>query len=151
MSRTKPTALKILQGNPGKRALNHAEPRPDVSLPSCPKHLDDVATAEWVRITPELLKLGLLSQVDRSALAAYCQAYSRWVAAEADIAQDGLTFTTDKGMKRQNPAVQIAEKALGTMRLYLVEFGMTPASRPGIKTAETTTVAGLSAGARKRG
>ena len=35
-----PTALKVLEGNPGKRKLNDNEPRPDKKAPSCPKWLE---------------------------------------------------------------------------------------------------------------
>jgi phage terminase small subunit len=39
----KPTAIKRLEGNPGKRKLNEMEPKMTVGVPECPDHLDDVA------------------------------------------------------------------------------------------------------------
>ena len=36
----KPTTLKVLRGNPGKRKINIEEPTPDVLLPDPPGHLD---------------------------------------------------------------------------------------------------------------
>ena len=33
----KPTAVKQLEGNPGKRQLNANEPKPAARAPSCPK------------------------------------------------------------------------------------------------------------------
>ena len=69
----KPTALKIAQGNPGKRAINGAEPKPPTSLPDCPPHLSPEAQAEWHRIAESLNKIGLLTQIDRTTMAAYCQ------------------------------------------------------------------------------
>jgi phage terminase small subunit len=77
----KPSALKMFEGNPGKRALNQNEPKPPIETPECPVHLDDEVQAQWNRITPELTTLGLISRIDRAALAAYCQAWSRWVKA----------------------------------------------------------------------
>lgn len=65
----KPTALKRLQGNPGKRALNESEPRPAATLPRCPSHLQGEARAEWRRVARALHESGLLTQVDRAALA----------------------------------------------------------------------------------
>jgi hypothetical protein len=35
----KPTALKRLDGNPGKRGYNHDEPVLPEGLPDCPGHL----------------------------------------------------------------------------------------------------------------
>ena len=77
----KPTIVRQLEGNPGKRAINDREPVPPDGIPDCPEHLDDEARAEWFRTSKVLKEMGLLSKADRSALAAYCVAYSRWVEA----------------------------------------------------------------------
>jgi hypothetical protein len=34
--RPKPTRLKVLTGNPGKRPLNMDEPQPEPAIPDCP-------------------------------------------------------------------------------------------------------------------
>ena len=80
-----PTALRRARGNPGKRAYNEAEPQPPKDLPDCPPHLSDVARAEWDRVAVTLHDIGVLTKVDRAALAAYCQAYGRWVEAEEQM------------------------------------------------------------------
>jgi P27 family predicted phage terminase small subunit len=111
----KPTHLKLVTGNPGKRALPTAEAKP--------------ATA--------LYKIGLLSGVDRAALAAYCQAYARWVQAERAIAEmakrdqltGGLMIKTTNGNAIQNPLVGTANKAATDMVRFAAEFGMTPSAR----------------------
>jgi P27 family predicted phage terminase small subunit len=127
--RPKPTALKELEGNPGKRPLNRSEPKP-TGIPSCPKHLDKGARAEWKRISAELIKLGLLTSVDRAALAAYCAAYSRWAEAELSVQKYGAVIKSPKsGYPIQNPYVGIANTAMDQMRKFMVEFGLTPASR----------------------
>ena len=43
----KPTSLKVLEGNPGKRQLNPNEPKPDASVPKCPAWLSKEAKREW--------------------------------------------------------------------------------------------------------
>lgn len=125
----KPTALKVLEGNPGKRKLNPSEPKPKVVVPTCPGHVRGVAKREWTRVTRELKALGLVSQIDRAALAAYCIAYGRWVEAERQVRTEGAIVLTDKGNPIQNPALAIANKAMDQMRKLIVEFGMTPSSR----------------------
>jgi P27 family predicted phage terminase small subunit len=125
----KPTALKKLEGNPGKRPLNDREPEFRRDVPYCPRHLSVVAKREWHRIVRELYAAGLLTVADRAALAAYCQLYARWVQAEQKLAGGSLTITTDKGFVLQNPLVGICNTALDGMRKYLIEFGMTPSSR----------------------
>lgn len=131
----KPTQMKVLEGNPGKRALPKHEPKPKVKIPSCPRHLDKEARAEWRRISKELLQLGLLTAVDRAALAAYCQCWSRWVYAETKLAnlEGDWTFTTDTGYESVTPWLSIANKAMAEMRAFITEFGLSPAARTRIQ------------------
>lgn len=125
----KPTALRVIEGNPGKRPLPPNEPKPMVAAPSCPKHLKPKAKAEWRRISKQLLKLGLLTQVDRAVLAAYCQSWARWVEAEEEVAKRGDVVATTKGNWIQNPYLSVANKAREAMTKLAAEFGMTPSSR----------------------
>lgn len=131
--RPKPTKLKLLEGNPGKRPINHSEPKPEAKIPNCPSWLDDVAKAEWKRVIPDLAGAGLVTTIDRSALAAYCVAFSTAKSAEEIIQREGLTFTMENGYTQQHPAVGIRNNALEMMRKFMAEFGMTPASRSKIK------------------
>lgn len=43
----KPTAVKVLEGNPGKRSLNTNEPKPQKKTPRCPAWLEAEAKKEW--------------------------------------------------------------------------------------------------------
>ena len=85
----KPTLMRDLEGNPGKRPINDREPRAPAGIPDCPEFLDDEAKAEWFRMVTVLKEMGLLSLADRSALAAYCTAYCRWVHAEEQVRKFG--------------------------------------------------------------
>jgi P27 family predicted phage terminase small subunit len=124
-----PTALKQLNGNPGKRPLNRNEPKFS-GTPTCPKHLDKAARAEWKRVADELSAQGLLTTVDRAALAAYCSAWARWINAEEQVQKFGAVIKSPKsGFPIQNPYVGIANTALDQMRKFAIEFGMTPSSR----------------------
>jgi P27 family predicted phage terminase small subunit len=119
------------------------EPQPPVEIPDCPPHLDDEARAEWDRIAPKLLGLNLLSDLDRSALAAYCQTYSRWVKAEKIIKQSGeIVRAKGTGNLYPNPYLAVANRALKQMKEFLVEFGMTPSSRVrlGVETEQVPSV-----------
>jgi len=124
-----PTALKILAGNPGGRPLPVNEPKPEPTIPPCPAHLGKDARKEWKRITPELEKLGILTQIDMAGLAAYCVCYGRWVEAERMLKRHGLTVTAQSGYEAKSPWLTIADKCLDQMRRYATEFGFTPASR----------------------
>jgi P27 family predicted phage terminase small subunit len=132
----KPTQLKVLQGNPGKRPLNKREPQPRAAHVSCPRWLLPEAKKEWRRLAPELRRLGLLTVVDRTALAAYCQAYARWRQAEEVLTREGLVFETASGYLMPRPEVAIAQKSQQIMKGFLTEFGFTPASRTRVSLPE---------------
>lgn len=128
----KPTELKLLQGNPGKRKIAKDEPKPTIEkeLPKPPAFLSRYAKVEWKRIVPELHRLGLLTIVDYMSLAAYCQNYHRWVEAEKKIrTKEKLTFMTPTGYEQQIPEIGIANQAMKLMKDFAKEFGMTPSSR----------------------
>ena len=126
----KPSALKILYGNPGKRPLNKNEPKPPPEIPDPPDHLDDVAKKEWSRITKLLSDLKLISQLDMAGVAAYCVAFSRWADAEKKVAKHGIiVMSPDKKFPMKSPYLSVAEAAMEAMRKMLGEFGLTPTSR----------------------
>ena len=125
----KPTALKELEGNPGKRQLNSNEPKPKAKAPSCPKWLDDDAKKEWRRLSKQMEQMGILTEIDMAAFAGYCQAYSRWKAAEEFISKHGSIVKTPSGYWQQVPQVSIAQQYLKQMSKFCEQFGLTPASR----------------------
>jgi P27 family predicted phage terminase small subunit len=125
----KPTQLKKLAGNPGKRPLNENEPEPKTRIPACPFHLSGDAKKEWERVAPLLENLRLLSDIDRGALALYCQAWGRWVEAEEALKKYGVMVKSPNGFPMQSPYLAVANKAMEQIRAMLTEFGMSPASR----------------------
>jgi P27 family predicted phage terminase small subunit len=130
-------AFEAGTGNPGKRALNRTEPKPASLIPDPPPELSADALEEWQTISRRLLAAGIMTAIDRAALAAYCQAYGRWVQAERGIAEmakrdpvtAGLLIKTIKGNAIQNPLVGTANKAMSDMVRYAAEFGMTLSAR----------------------
>lgn len=138
MTAAVPTKLKLLRGNPGKRAIR-PEPEPTLltESPAPPRILRGDALDEWHRITKELMRLGMLTAVDVHPLAAYCQVYGRWMQAEdtlmrmadADPVAHGLMVKGSLGNPVQNPIVKIADRAASDMVKYAAEFGFTPVAR----------------------
>ena len=110
-----PTAIKELEGNPGKRKINEAEPKPEKKAPPCPKWLEPEAKKEWRRLSKQLEQIGVLTEVDQAAFASYCQAYARWKEAEAAGAA-GLhcadlpeNHEQDRGAVRPDAVLQIQD------------------------------------------
>jgi P27 family predicted phage terminase small subunit len=127
----KPTALKILEGNPGRRPIL-PDPRPErVVLPRCPEHIDDLGRREWNRVARAMFTAGLLTQLDRAGLAAYCVAWSRWVKAEEALARvPALIIKSKAGGMYQNPYLGVAQAALRDLMRTMAELGLSPTSRP---------------------
>ncbi len=65
----KPTALKLVTGNPGKRPLNKKEPKPRGNLYDPPGWLTEDQLVGW-QYAIESSPFGLLKRVDRSTLVA---------------------------------------------------------------------------------
>ena len=124
-----PTAIKELEGNPGKRPLNKDEPKPVKKAPACPKWLEPEAKKEWRRLAKQMEALGILTEVDMAAFAGYVQAYARWKEAEEFISQHGTIVKTPSGYWQQVPQVSIAQTYLKIMNKFAEQFGLTPASR----------------------
>lgn len=113
----KPTALKLLHGNPGKRQLNENEPKPPLGAqPPAWLKADLVLLQEWNRHAPRLAKLGLLTEIDDDALATLCVLEVKF---------------------REMLAAGAAGSALASLskelRALWSRFGMTPADRARVK------------------
>ena len=111
----KPTAVKVLEGNPGKRPLNMFEPTPEKVAPECPDWLNEEAKAEWDRLVDKMVELGTLTEMDMAAFAGYCQSYARWKEAEEFIEKHGTIVKTPSGYWQQVPQVSIAQTNLKVM------------------------------------
>jgi len=125
----KPTALRILEGNPSRRPLPKREPRPERGAPRCPAWLDSTGRAEWRRVVPLLDRLGLLTKIDRTALAMYCDAYSQFLAASNTIKQHGFSYRLESGYIQQRPEVSIYHKLHTIIKGWCREFGLTVSAR----------------------
>lgn len=148
-----PGNVHQIRGNPSKLPLSQLmdELQPLVEIPNCPAHLLPEARREWKRIVPELERYGLISKLDRSALALYCQAYARWVWAEQQLQAaaaaaakgraeaeaegkswaggDGYTVPTPNGHMTYSPHWVISNKAQEQVHKFLAEFGLSPVNR----------------------
>jgi len=125
----KPTPLKILAGNPGRRPLNTAEPKPDPTPPACPAWLDESARRIWRKLAPKLSRLGLFTSVDGETFAAYCQACAELAWATRKLKKEGRTLKLKSGYLQQHPAVSMQRSAMHAVRQLGSLFGLDPSSR----------------------
>ena len=99
------------------------------ALPRCPPHLNAIARKEWRRLASALHSVGILTVVDRAALAAYCQAWARWVEAEEHLAKGPPLIKTPSGYVQQSPWLTVANKQLEIMGRFMAELGLSPSAR----------------------
>jgi P27 family predicted phage terminase small subunit len=129
LSAKKPTNLKLLEGNPGKRPINKNEVKPEIAIPKCPSWLDKEAKKEWKRISTQLYHLKLLTHIDLAGLASYCYYYSRWIGAAQNLIGEDEILISPKGGRYINPRINLISSYNKIMRDYLSKFGLTPSDR----------------------
>ena len=125
----KPTRLKLIEGNRGKKKLNTKEPKPQPTTPPRPYWLDGVAKRFWSRYVPILSRLGLFTEVDGVAMTLLAQAFSEYRGCLETVQAEGRTFTTPLGYIAVRPEVGMLRKARKDIESLLAHFGMTPAAR----------------------
>lgn len=142
-----------LRGNPSKKTAAQLSDslQPEIEIPGCPPHLLKEAKKEWKRITPELQRYGLISTLDRSALASYCQSWALLVYVEERIRKnmetaerkraeceergeeyaggDGLVEVTKNGNVIYSPYWVMRNRAHYAIERALINFGLSPAAR----------------------
>lgn len=131
----KPTTLKLLAGNPGKRKLNRREPKVKPGVPAPPSWLGKVAKTEWRRVTKEA-PLGLLTKLDRQVLAQYCQNVQRIGELEQIVTESGYTFVSEKGYVCQRPEMGMLKNLQTIQRGLCAELGFSPSSRSRVTITE---------------
>ena len=146
MGRTpKPPSERALTGNPGKRGPRTRKPptsqppsiptpdQPiDSSLQPPPWLTGEIAVSEWKRLSGHLQRSHVLADTDRTALGMYCTALQRWVLAQRDVEQNGMTFRTVSKhgeLTRINPAFKIAESSAREVSRLGQQLGLGALSR----------------------
>jgi phage terminase small subunit len=96
----KPTVLKLIAGNPGKRELNFDEaiPAPMESNEPPPEVAADPRAASiWGRLVPDLAACGLARSVDWPVLTRYVLKLSRWIFLAEEIRRIASEKPSSKG------------------------------------------------------
>lgn len=151
----KPNVVKLFEGNPGRRPINLSDGiNPDVVVPDAPAWLCRDGLKEWKRISVELESIGLISRLDRAALALYCQTWGqlcllerafaaqqkstvekgREAGMDLDVAAMRTFFAaTPSGFVRQAPLYRQIGELREQCNRYLAAFGLSPTARMRVK------------------
>jgi P27 family predicted phage terminase small subunit len=131
-----PTAIKKLNGNPGKRALNKKEPDYPELGPTPPDFLDEFGQKEWKRVFPMLAAIKVIKAPEAALLAAYCGAFSDFYRLSEMSKGKGFIVKAPNGCPMMSPLFTALSKARTEMIKLMAELGITPSSRSRIKTEE---------------
>lgn len=140
--RPKPTALKLLQGNPGQRKLNEREPQPPVGEVVKPEMGAEVG-AVWDELAPGCIAMGTLTTVDVRTFVTLCELQATFNTAAKEKASPGFrpflhtTMVDSAGNEHQNvkehPALSLERKTAAALRPYYEKFGLEPVGRARIQ------------------
>lgn len=159
-----PTALPAnvhrLRGNPSKKSLDElfTEFNPEVEIPDAPSWMWAEAKKEWKRVSVELKRYGLISNLDRAALVLYVQAWAKMVWAERALSRamkdaeakrkaceekgedytggDGIMVRTANGNMQYSHHWVVGRRAAEDVNRYLASFGMSPSARGRVSPSE---------------
>ena len=130
----KPTHLRLVEGNRGRRPVNQFEPKPQGNLIDPPGWFTPAQVHVWAYAIASA-PAGLLKFLDRETLGVWCIACELWeraITAQAQIDSSAtlplLTRTPD-GYLVQSPYLPIINKQAMIMLKAATELGFTPSAR----------------------
>jgi P27 family predicted phage terminase small subunit len=131
---TVPNAVKILQGNPGRRPLNSSEPEVALltKLPQPPKYFArmPIAKKEWRKRVRQLKEMNNLSEADLGMLARLCVFQHEFEV--ATVKRNKLSPEQAGSMMAIN-LQNTMTSASKQIKAIEEQFGFSPASRSRIK------------------
>lgn len=125
----KPSALKLVAGNPGGRAVNGAEPEPmllnDLEPPA---HLAPRSAEVWRQVAPMLRRMQVLTEADVIALEMLCDSVADYRYARLQLGDD---FVAISGKGSEMLSQWLVAKQLSSKRAeaFMSKFAMDPSSR----------------------
>jgi P27 family predicted phage terminase small subunit len=128
----KPTWLKVITGNPGRRPLNREEPQPDGNLREPPHWFSARQRILW-DVCIAAAPAGLLKLLDSTVLETFIVAKSLHEEAALKIEQYGAVVKSADGGHARSPYVGILNQQSAVMLKCAAEMGFTPSSRSRVK------------------
>lgn len=134
-----PTSIKERAGNPGKRALNKAEPQP-VGSPVRPTIMTTAARKVWTRLIAAMPR-EVYTTCDSGLLAAYCEAVAAHATATKLIAAKDFEpiGTGSTGQQVIHPAYKLQADQARLIATLGQRLGLDPIARQSINTSPGQT------------
>ncbi|QGP41285.1 P27 family phage terminase small subunit [Piscirickettsia salmonis] len=126
----KPTRLKKITGNAGKRKLNHYEPELIEGRAACPHYFKGEAAKAFRFAVDCLENMQIKTAAFQLMLESFAFSYGEWRALSELVDQHGRTFETitqaGDTMYRSRPEVAQRNEAWKQVKASLSELGLTP-------------------------
>jgi len=93
----------------------------------------------WNQEVTPLIGLGILTQIDLTQFAAYCESAETYIEAHQKVRKMGMMIVQKRGktsVMTRNPYIKIRRDAKAEMLRYAQEFGLTPSARSRISITE---------------
>jgi P27 family predicted phage terminase small subunit len=127
--------MKMLRGNPGKRAINDQEPVPVGDLAEAPGWMTESQKEGWAYAV-EHAPRGLLKKLDRSVLVVWVVAEDLHREASGMVKKFGIiTKGPSTGTPIQSPYLPVLNKQAAIMLKAAEQLGFTPSSRSRVQIA----------------
>jgi len=126
----KPTKIKKLEGNPGKRAINKAEPIV-AGQPYPPRTMSKAAATIWKRVIGAM-PAGVWTTGDENLLAAYCEAAALHHEAADKLKTEPKVSVGSTGQAVVSPWVKIMADQARLMASLGARLGLDPLARQAI-------------------
>ena len=136
-----PTAIKLVRGNPGKRAINEFEPHPPEADLTPPESLREEGVKMWHRLTGVLTRMGVFTEADRFAAERYCLIHEQWVLVTKHVRDHGMTQITATGSSQLTAEGSLFKSLPADLLKLEQQFGLTPAARSSLKVTDAGTPA----------
>ena len=125
----KPSALKLVAGNPGKRVVNGGEPEPMLLTDlTPPPHLSERSADVWKQLAPMLRRLQVLTEADVISLEMLCDAVADYRFAR-EKRGDSFVVTSSKGSQMVSQWLVAQQMSSKRAEGFMGKFGMDPVSR----------------------
>lgn len=94
-----------------------------------PQGMKGEAVEEWNRIVPLLAENTPVSELDRTLIEVYCNAFAQYKLCEREVNHDGVVVTSTTGTKVRNPYIMEEHEAIKTIKVTATELGLSVNAR----------------------
>jgi len=132
----KPTLLKVLQGNPGKRQVKKdlqqeilENKKSSIPKINYPRWYPKKAAGYIESLKPHLIENGTIIEIDRAGLLALGLAWYRLFQCDKVLLEEGYTTEGYRGTVVKHPLTTVLRQAESQYLRWCQEFGLSPAAR----------------------